>query len=132
VGDVVVVPKSVAKKGSGGEIPMATELRAALVALHAGRKCASDEFVVRSERGAGMTAHGVVQWFRRRFAELGFEGASSHSGRRTFITTCARKASLAGGSMKDVMVLARHRSLSVTTAYVVSEEGARRKLVALI
>ncbi len=132
VGDVVVVPGTIAKKGSGGEIPMAPDLRTALVSLHAVRDPAPDEFVIRSERGERMSPHGVVQWFRRRFAELGFSGASSHSGRRTFITSCARKAALVGGSMKDAMVLARHRSLAVTTAYVVSEEGARRRLVAAI
>lgn len=132
VADIVVVSNAIAKRGSGGEIPMAPDLRAALTALHAVRSPAPDEFVVDSERGEHMTAHGVVQFFRRRFRELGFSGASSHSGRRTFITACARKASFVGGSMKDVMALARHRSLAITTAYVVSEEGARRKLVALI
>ena len=34
-------------------------------------------------------------------ARDGFEGCSSHSGRRTFVTTTARKISTVGGLMRD-------------------------------
>ncbi len=41
-------------------------------------------------------------WFQRLYSDpergLGFQGCSSHSGRRTFITRAARKVSEAGGS----------------------------------
>ena len=42
------------------------------------------------------------------YGDLGFDGCSSHSGRRTFITNAARKISTVGGSMRYARMLARH------------------------
>src|SRR5208283_4652067 len=42
--------------------------------------------VIRSYRGSHFKANSVVNWFVVLFKELGFEGCSSHSGRRSFIT----------------------------------------------
>jgi integrase/recombinase XerD len=63
---------------------------------------------------------------------LGLDGCSSHSGRRTFITTAARKAHKAGGSLRDVQLLAGHKSLSVTQGYIDGDTEAQRRLVALL
>ena len=71
-------------------------------------------------------------WFQRLYQSLGFEGCSSHSGRRTFITRAARKVSEAGGSLRDVQQLAGHRSLATTQRYVEGDTEAKRKLVNLI
>ena len=54
------------------------------------------------------------------------------SGRRTFITNAARKISLVGGSLKDVMMLDGHSNLSTTSLYIVEDEEAKRKVVDLI
>ena len=61
-----------------------------------------------------------------------FDGCSSHSGRRTFITRATRKLSQAGGSLRDVQQLAGHASLQTTQRYVEGSSDAKRKLVALI
>jgi integrase/recombinase XerD len=67
--------------------------------------------VIRSERGAALRPSSVVNWFARLYRELGFEGCTSHSGRRTFITNAARLVFKAGGSLRDVQQLAGHRSI---------------------
>jgi integrase/recombinase XerD len=73
-----------------------------------------------------------VNLFREWYQTLGFEGCSSHSGRRTFITNAARKISSVGGSIRDVQALARHASLTMTQRYIEMDVDAQRKVVELI
>jgi integrase/recombinase XerD len=61
-----------------------------------------------------------------------FSGASSHSGRRTFITNAAKKIVEAGGSLRDVQELAGHASLATTQRYIQGDTEAKHKVVALI
>ena len=103
----------VAKKGSGRVIPIHPELRAALVKL-AHLTLPMDGPVIRSERGGPMTPVSIICWFARAFRAIGLEGCSSHSGRRTFITRAARLVHKAGGSLRDVQLLAGHRSIQTT------------------
>ena len=50
-----------------------------------------------------LTANAVAQWFQDLYSRrLGWEGYSSHSGRRNFGTQAARNAVKAGGSLRDV------------------------------
>ena len=79
-----------------------------------------------------MTPMSIVVWFNRAYYALGFEGCSSHSGRRTFITRAARVVHKAGGSLRDVQLLAGHRSIQTTQRYIDGDTDAQRKLVALI
>ena len=74
----------------------------------------------------------VVNWFRRLYREIGLNGCSSHSGRRTFITNAARLVSKAGGSLCDVQQLAGHRSIEQTQAYIDASARAKRRLIELI
>jgi len=109
VGTLIELHDCAAKKGSGRCIPMHTSLRKAL----SGLKAVSDDLtgaVVRSERGGQMRPRSVVNWFSGLYAELGYDGCSSHSGRRSFITTAARLVHKSGGSLRDVQQLAGHRS----------------------
>ncbi len=88
--------------------------------------------IIRSERGAPMQRHSVVKWFGRLFESIGFYGCSSHSGRRTFGTTAARKIVQAGGSVEDVRILMGHKHLSTTQKYIDSNEDAKRKVVEML
>src|SRR4051794_923821 len=53
----------------------------------------------------------------RAYCAIGLKGCSSHSGRRTFITWAARLVHRAGGSLRDVQVLAGYRSPLTTQRY---------------
>ena len=79
-----------------------------------------------------MRAASIVLWFARAFHVVGLHGCSSHSGRRTFITRAARLLPQAGGSLRDVQLLAGHRSITTTQRYIDGDTDAQRKLVSLI
>jgi integrase len=119
-----------AKNGGGRMIPMHPDLRSALENLR--HVAAQSEFVVTSERGRAMTPSSIVVWFNRAFRQIGLKGCSSHSGRRTFVTRAARLVHKAGGSLRDVQLLAGHRSIQTTQRYIDGDSDAQRKLVALI
>jgi integrase len=121
-------------KGGGRSIPLNINLREALVSLKAvrGQKVAPHRRVIHSERADGYSAAAVQVWFGRLYGKLGFAGASSHSGRRTFITQAARKIIQCGGSLRDVQELAGHSSLATTQRYIQGDTEAKRKVVALI
>jgi integrase len=130
VGRVIELRDCAAKKGSGRLIPVHPELRDALMAWQIAS--ANSTYVVRSERGGQMTSLSVVVWFNRAFQKIGLKGCSSHSGRRTFITRAARLVHRAGGCLRDVQILAGHRSLKTTERYIDGDTDAQRRLVALI
>ena len=130
IAGVIELRDHAAKKGTGRHIAMHPDLRDALdhwrdVTVIVGP-------VVRSERGRGMTPVSIVNWFSGAYQTIGLEGCSSHSGRRTFITRAARLVYKAGGSLRDVQLLAGHRSIETTQRYIDGDSDAQRRLVALI
>ena len=70
----------------------------------------------------------LASWFE----DVGLNGCSSHSGRRTFITNAAKKISSVGGSLRDVQMLAGHSSLADTQRYIEGDGEARGKLAKLM
>lgn len=121
-----------ASKGkSGGDIPMSTTLQSAL-ARYIEVRGKEPGYLIRSERADQFSANAISGWFTRLYKGVGFEGAKGHSGRRSWITNAARKISLVGGSMRDVMALARHKNLSSTQVYVDQNTEAQKQVVELI
>ena len=135
VSSVLNIHSRIAKRGSGRRVPIHPQLRKVLVEL---KRCSptryteTDEPVIRSARGGHMRANSIVNWFVEIFRSLGLQGCSSHSGRRTFITKAARAAHRAGASLRDVQVLAGHRSIETTQSYIDGDTEAQRRLVKLI
>jgi integrase len=130
IGHVIELRDWAAKKKSGRLIPIHPSLRAALAAW---RKMSTRSGpVIRSERGGPMTPVSIVNWFAIAYRAVGLEGCSSHSGRRTFITRAARLVHKAGGSLRDVQLLAGHRSIQTTQRYIDGDSDAQRKLVSMI
>jgi integrase len=119
-----------AKKRSGRTIPLHPDLIRPLRRLQ--KQTGGRGPVIRSERGNALRPNSVVNWFARLYRELGFEGCTSHSGRRTFITNAARLVFKAGGSLRDVQQLAGHRSIEHTQAYIDGDTRAKRRLVNLL
>ena len=129
VGDTLAVSDAIAKKRGGRRIPMHACLRRALVALKRGSVTVGP--VIRSARGGGMRPKSIVNWFIALFAGLELDGCSSHSGRRSFITAAARNAHKTGCSLRDVQLLAGHKSIEITQGYIDGDTGGQRRLVAL-
>jgi integrase len=130
VSQTIELHDCVAKKNSGRRIPISPTLQTALTAWWLLRGSVGS--VIRSERGDAMTPASVVNWFALAYRAVGLAGCSSHSGRRTFITRAARLVHKAGGSLRDVQLLAGHRSIQTTQRYIDGDTDVQRKLVAMI
>lgn len=132
IGHAIALHDEVSKGRSGRVIPIHSQLRAALTELHRLQQPVSNFRIIRTERSKQTSPQAIVNMFSRWYEQIGFDGCSSHSGRRTFITNAARKISLVGGSLRDVQMLAGHTSLRVTQRYIDADQDAQRKIVELI
>jgi integrase len=130
IGSTLQLPDRAAKKGSGRVVPLHDDLRYALMQWCSATQSSGP--IIRSERGGPMRPLSIIVWFANAYRMVGFDGCSSHSGRRTFITRAARLAHKAGGSLRDVQLLAGHRSIQTTQRYIDGDSHAQRKLVAMI
>jgi integrase/recombinase XerD len=130
IGTVIALEDKCAKKKSGRVIPLHVDLGDALATLR--NLTGGDGPVIRSERGTPLAPMSIVNWFRTAYRAIGLIGCSSHSGRRTFVTRAARLVHKAGGSLRDVQILAGHRSIQTTQRYIDGDTDAQRRLVALI
>jgi integrase len=134
VGDALHLLNGASKGKKGGRtVPLNAALRGALIALKARRNGVEPgDRIIHSKRDIGMSPGAVQVWFHRLYKEkLGLDGASSHSGRRTFVTRCAKNIVAAGGSLRDVQELAGHASLATTQRYIQGDTAAKRRVVDL-
>lgn len=68
----------------------------------------------KSQKGSSFSPNSLQQLFHRMYADAKLQGASSHSGRRTFATTLIEK----GIDIKAVSTLLGHASVSMTAKYI--------------
>jgi len=137
VGQTINLPNQASKGQSGRVIPINKTLHTALLDLYLDEVQskhfdADEAFVVRTERSKRTTPQVIVNMFASWYRRLGLIGCSSHSGRRSFVTNAAKKISLAGGSLRDVMLLVGHKSLSTTQRYIEYDTDAQRRVVDMI
>lgn len=133
VGEVLKLENAAAKKLSGRIIPLKEELRKTLMAYAAELgNIDVHGYILRSQQGGQLKPQSIINWFRNVYSDLGLSGASSHSGRRYFVTVAARKIFEAGGSLRDVQDLAGHRSVATTQLYIARSTEAQRKVIDLI
>lgn len=69
----------------------------------------------------------LQKWFRKLYDKAGIKGASSHSGRRTFITRLIEQ----GADIKAVSNLAGHANITTTAGYVDSNPDRLKRLASL-
>ena len=70
----------------------------------------------------------MTQHFHYLYKRVGISGGSSHSGRRTFITTLANK----GVSVRLLASLVRHSNIATTQRYIDVNDDMKRRAVELI
>jgi integrase/recombinase XerD len=84
--------------------------------------------LVFSAKGGAFTAQTVVNLFQGLYRAAGIAGASSHSGRRQFVTELADK----GINARVIQALARHKHLNTTMRYIDLNENKLRTAVELV
>jgi integrase/recombinase XerD len=81
-----------------------------------------------TQRSAAFTANSLTQVINGIYRNAGFDGCSSHSGRRGFLTNLAEK----GVSVRVMMALAGHRNMATTQRYIDLRPGVLRNAVELV
>ena len=76
----------------------------------------------------GFSPNTLTQFFHYLYLRSGIDGASSHSGRRTFITTLANK----GISVRVLASLAGHKNISTTQCYIDVNDDMKREAIELL
>ena len=73
-------------------------------------------------------ANAMAVWFWRTYDNANLKGCSSHSGRRTVITTLAKNCNKHGGSLRDVQKIAGHAYINTTQLYI-EESDAQKNMM---
>ena len=85
-------------------------------------------FYSQKKTSDGFSANTLTQHFHYLYRRAGIDGASSHSGRRSFITSIASK----GVSVRVLMSLAGHKHLGTTQKYIDVNDNLLRSAVELV
>lgn len=80
-----------------------------------------------TQRKTRFTPNALQKWFKSLYDKAGIVGASSHSGRRTFITRLIEQ----GADIKAVSRLAGHASIVTTSIYVEDNPDRLKRLTHL-
>ena len=81
-----------------------------------------------TQKRAGFSANTLTQYFHFLYRRAGLEGCSSHSGRRSFLTSLANK----GTAIHILKSLAGHRNISTTAGYLYSSPDQMKAAVELV
>ncbi len=81
-----------------------------------------------TQKRASFSPNTLAQYFLFLYRNVGLEGASSHSGRRSFLTHLANK----GTAIHILKSLAGHRNISTTAAYLYSSPDQLKAAVELV
>jgi len=119
------------KHGHAGVVYLNERLQGELAQYVNGKPWYSEDqslFTTQANPRKGFSANTMTQHFHYLYRRTGIHGASSHSGRRTFITNLASK----GIGVRVLAGLAGHRSIAVTQRYIDVNDDMKRNAVELI
>lgn len=141
---MVHVYGNVAKKKREREVPMHPELKKAIASFmkaYPNAPCiaiSSQPFQHGRLPGGKepapfkrMSPNSLAQYYRRLLVAAGFEGASSHSGRRTFATNISRILAKHHQSIRDLQNLMGHARLDTTERYIEPSEDTFNLVAAI-
>ena len=86
-----------------------------------------NDWLFKTQRKESFSPDILQKWFRKLYDKAGIKGASSHSGRRTFITRLIEQ----GADIKAVSNLAGHASITTTAGYVDSNPDRLKRISSL-
>ncbi len=112
-----VVLKSSQTKGKKAQtVVLSSQLRKELTEYYkcAGADLDQSDSLISSQKTGSFSSQTIQNLFRNLYEQAGIANASSHSGRRSFITQLSER----GVSVRVIQELARHSSLSTTQRYI--------------
>ena len=86
------------------------------------------DFLFRTQKSHSFSSNSATQLLQRIYERSGHKGATSHSGRRSFITELASK----GVGVRVLAELSGHRSIATTQRYIDVNDDMLRKAVELV
>jgi integrase/recombinase XerD len=92
------------------------------------RNAPMDAPLLASQKGGAFSSQTIQQVFRKLYEQVGMDGASSHSGRRTMLTKLAER----GVHARVIQQIARHSSLATTQRYIEVSPHLLRNAVELL
>ena len=131
VRDTIHLRAAQTKGNAGNTVLVNKRLAAALkryAATYPNRIAQPNAPIMFSAKGGGFTAQTVVNLFQTLYKAAAISGASSHSGRRQFVTELADK----GINARVIQALARHKHLNTTMRYIDLNENKLRSAVELV
>lgn len=124
-----VLHASQSKGGRARTVYLNQRLRRALADYAAGSNLSDlNRALFESQKGGHFSANTMCQLFLDIYKAVGLKDASSHSGRRTFITRMASR----GVGVRVLAALAGHSSIQVTQRYIDVNEDQLASAVELI
>ena len=98
------------------------------ISTHKPTNSNSKFFYSQKSTSDGFTANTLTQYFHYLYKRVGIDGASSHSGRRSFATNIASR----GVGIRVLQKLLGHKNIQTTSVYIYANDDMLRKAVELV
>jgi integrase/recombinase XerD len=112
----IVLQANMTKGQQRNRVIVSTALQTAIkryIRAHSASKAPNTPLIV-SQKGGSFSPLTIVQLFAKFYKKAGISGASSHSGRRQFITALAENQI----NVRVIQALARHQHVNTTMRYI--------------